>query len=99
MIIKKNKTIVIGAAILIFCLWCVSFLTPEWTIRRTILESLQPINSLKAEISTMGIVDAQYGYLYNVNGYMDRATGGELGFIYLKKLGPVWYVASKGTGP
>ncbi|OBZ13842.1 hypothetical protein [Bacillus sp. FJAT-26390] len=95
----KKKNIFIGAAILVIASLFVSSFSPEWTIRRHILGSLQPINSLKAKITTLGRVDAEYGHLYNVSGFMNRATGDELGFFYLKKLGPFWYVASTGTGP
>ncbi|MDQ8736638.1 hypothetical protein [Paenibacillus sp. LHD-38] len=77
--ISKKRIIFISAAIVMIFLWLLTFLSPEWTIRRHILESLQPINSLKAEITTMGRVDAQYGHLYNVSGFMSRTTGDELG--------------------
>lgn len=96
---KRSKRIAIAAAAAIFILWAVSFLSPEWTIRRHILEHLQPINSLNADIAATGIVDARYGYLYNVDGLMDKATGDELGAVYVKKAGVFWYVASTGTGP
>ncbi|WP_054025149.1 hypothetical protein [Bacillus sp. FJAT-28004] len=99
MILKKKKLILISVAIMVIFLWFLTFLSPEWTIRRHILTSLQPINSLTADITTMGRVDVEYGYLYNVSGYMHRPTGDELGVVYLKKLGPFWYVASVGTGP
>lgn len=95
----RKKTIVIAFAAIIVVMWAASFLSPEWTIRRHILEHLQPINSLKADISKNGFVDPQYGYLYNLDGWMDKATGGELGAVYLKKAGVFWYVASAGTGP
>ncbi|WP_144376724.1 hypothetical protein [Paenibacillus sp. FSL A5-0031] len=98
-ILKKKKTIFIVVAIVVVFTWILTFLSPEWTIRRHILMSLQPINSLKADISTTSRVDEKYGHLYNVNGYMHYPTGDELGAVYLKKLGPLWYVASVGTGP
>jgi hypothetical protein len=95
----RKRTIGISIAAVIVLLWAASFLSPEWTIRRHILEHLQPINSLKADISTTGMVDPRYGYLYSVDGFMHRATGDELGAVYLKKTGIFWYVASAGTGP
>ncbi|WP_169089884.1 hypothetical protein [Paenibacillus sp. PL91] len=98
-IIKKKKIILISAAILVIAPLFLSSLSPEWTIRRHILASLQPINSLQAAITPMGVVDAEYGHLYNVSGYMSKATGDELGVVYLKELGPFWYVAGVGTGP
>lgn len=96
---RKKKLVVTLTAIIVISIWIISFLSPEWTIRRHILEHLQPINSLKADISSMGIVDPEYGHLYNVTKFMDRQTGGEVGVIYLKKAGLFWYVASAGTGP
>lgn len=96
---KKKKLLIFGA-IAIFVLWAASFLSPEWTIRRHILEHLQPINSLKADITNMDRTDAQYGHLYSVTGGIKyRATGGEMGAYYLKKIGIFWYVASAGSGP
>jgi len=97
--ILKKKVILISVAVIVIFLWFLTFLSPEWTIRRHILMSLQPINSLKADISTTGRVDEKDGHLYNVIGYMHHPTGDELGAVYLKKLGPLWYVASVGTGP
>ncbi|MBB3154143.1 hypothetical protein FHS16_004219 [Paenibacillus endophyticus] len=94
-----RRLIVWGIAALIVCLWCLTFTSAEWTIRRTILESLQPINSLKANIVKTEVVDAKYGNLYAVEGYMNRATGDELGVVYVKKRGAIWVVSSKGTGP
>ncbi|MDQ0113960.1 hypothetical protein [Paenibacillus harenae] len=78
--IRKRVIVIVSAAVIVL-LWALSFLSPEWTIRRHILEHLQPINSLKAEISTLGKVDPEYGYLYNVDGLMDTTTGDELGAV------------------
>ncbi|MGO4548484.1 hypothetical protein AB4Z29_27220 [Paenibacillus sp. 2TAB23] len=54
---------------------------------------------MKANIVKTEVVDAKYGNLYAVEGYMDRATGDELGVVYVKKRGAIWVVTSKGTGP
>lgn len=52
-----------------------------------------------SNITDMKQNDYQYGHLYDVSHYVDRATGDELGVFYLKKFGPFWIVSSVGTGP
>lgn len=96
---NKKKLIYISIAISIVLLWLITSLSPELAIRKHILFSLQPITSLKADITDMDRIDELYGHFYDVSGYKERATGGELSVFYLKKRGPLWYVDSVGTGP
>ncbi|TYP74504.1 hypothetical protein [Paenibacillus methanolicus] len=93
---KHVWKIAIGAVIV---LGLVSFLSPELAIRRYMLLHLHPIDCWTAGITNMEREDRVYGHLYDVRGFTDRATGGEMGVFYLKQTGPFWYVGSVGTGP
>ncbi|MFC4099093.1 hypothetical protein [Paenibacillus xanthanilyticus] len=95
--LRKHKWKLAIAAIA--ALWIVSFLSPELAIRRYMLLHLHPIDSLTATVANTERKDRAYGHLYDVRGYVDRATGDEIGVFYVKQAGPFWYVESVGTGP
>ncbi|MFC4810212.1 hypothetical protein [Paenibacillus sp. GCM10023250] len=67
--------------------------TPEWAVRKDILLSFHPVLAFESRV-TEGTIkdDPRYGHLY-------LASGLEASFVYVKKSGYGWYVATRGTGP
>ncbi|ALS28116.1 hypothetical protein IJ21_27200 [Paenibacillus sp. 32O-W] len=96
---KTKRTLLIIVVALLAALWIGSFCSPELAIRRYMLLRFHPISTFIAKISNMGSYDPEYGYLYDVKGYVDRTTGDDINVFYLKKNGPFWIVSSTGTGP
>lgn len=95
---RKRRFIGVSLAALVILLWISSFFSPELAVRRYVMLHLQPIKSMTVEINDKERHDDQRGYLYEVIGYKDIQTGGDLGVFYLKKYGPLWYVSSVGSG-
>lgn len=75
--LRKNKGKTWLATIVM--LWAMTFLSPELAVRRYMLLHLHPIDSFAATVTKTDFRDDKYGYLYDVRGYVDRATGDELG--------------------
>ncbi len=98
MTISKRKSIAV-AAILLLAGLMMSFLSPEWTVRRYIFLHGQLVTSVTTAVHKTGYTDVSYGELYVADGYIDRATGDEVDTFYLKRLGPFWYVSTAGSGP
>jgi hypothetical protein len=95
----RKRTPLLAAAILIVLLWIASFFSPEGAIRRYMFLKLHPISAVTSEITDLGAHLAIDGHLYHATKYVDRATGGEISFFYVKKKGPFWLVESAGSGP
>ena len=95
----RKRTVILAAAILIVLLWIASFFSPEGAIRRYMFLKLHPVSAVTTEITDLGLYFPRDGHLYHATKYVSRATGGEIGFFYVKKKGPFWFVESAGSGP
>jgi|CeladaMinimDraft_18_1061708.scaffolds.fasta_scaffold02031_1 hypothetical protein len=95
----RKRTVVLAAVLLVVLLWAASFFSPEGAIRRYMFLHLHPVSAFTSKITDLGVHFAINGHLYHATDYVDRATGEEIPFFYVKKDGPFWYVSSAGSGP
>jgi len=95
----RKRTVAWAAAALVILLWIASFFTPEGAIRRYMFLKLHPISAVTSEITDLGLHLPMDGHLYHATKYVSREAGGEIGFFYVKKKGPFWFVESAGSAP
>jgi hypothetical protein len=95
----KNNMFLIILVVVCIVIFVIPSFSPELAVRRSVFLRLHPIDALTIDIRKTNIIEKDYGYLYDVEGFVDRLTMDEISVFYLRKSIIGWYVHSIGTGP